>query len=271
MQRKRGVHLEVVSDLSTPSFLNAFKRFISRRGPIKSVLSDNGTNFVGAHNQLKEIQDWLVSDNFQNAFGSELAKHRIEWIFNPPSSPHFGGIYEANVKSFKTHFYKAVGCQLLTYEEFLTLTVQIESLLNSRPLCLLSNDPSDCSILTPNHFLTMTSLKFIPAVDVTDVNPSRLTRFQLLDQMVQSYWKRWSCEYLTQMQAREKWNTPSRPVVIGLVVLIKQENVPPLHWPLGVITRVCPGNDGIIRVAWVKTARGEFKRPVHKLCPLPTQ
>uniref|UniRef100_A0A8D9F1P1 Integrase catalytic domain-containing protein n=1 Tax=Cacopsylla melanoneura TaxID=428564 RepID=A0A8D9F1P1_9HEMI len=289
MQRKRGarpvkayvclficlavkaVHLEVVSNLSTEAFLNAFKRFLCRRGPIKSVLSDNGTNFVGAKNQLNEIYTVLESDDYRNCFSSELLKHRIEWTFNPPSSPHFGGIYESNVKSFKTHFYKSVGSQLLTYEEFLTLTVQIESLLNSRPLCTLSSDPSDLSILTPNHFLTMTSLTHIPAEIIGEVPTNRLTRFELLDQMVQGFWRRWSTEYLSQLQVREKWNTPSCPVKIGLVVLIKQENLAPLHWPLGVITTLYPGKDGVVRVVLVKTSRGEFKRPVCKLCPLPTQ
>lgn len=289
MQRKRGarsvkayvclficlavkaVHLEVVSDLSTESFLNAFKRFISRRGPIKSVLSDNGTNFVGAKNKINEIYTLLESKDYQDCFSSELLKHRIDWTFNPPSSPHFGGIYESNVKSFKTHFYKSVGSQLLTYEEFLTLTVQIESLLNSRPLCTLSSDPSDISILTPNHFLNMTSLTHIPAQIVGEVPSNRLTRFQLLDQMVQSFWSRWSLEYLSQLQVREKWNTPSCPVKIGLVVLIKQENTAPLYWPIAVISELYPGKDGVVRVVSVKTARGVYKRPVCKLCPLPTQ
>ncbi|KAI5694473.1 hypothetical protein M8J77_002674 [Diaphorina citri] len=288
MQRKRGarpvkvyvclficlavkaIHLEVVSDLSTQAFLNAFKRFVCRRGPIKSVLSDNGTNFVGARNQLNEIYQLLESDNYKQSFSQELLNHRIDWVFNPPSSPHFGGIYESNVKSFKSHFHRVVGTQLLTYEELLTLTVQIESILNSRPLCSLSSDPSE-SPLTPNHFLNLTALKHIPSENVEHCKTSRLTRFQLIDQMVQSFWKRWSIEYLHELQIRGKWNTPTTPISLGTIVLIKQENVPPLTWPLGVITQVYPGSDGVIRVALVKTARGEFKRPICKLCPLPTQ
>uniref|UniRef100_A0A8D8QLF9 Uncharacterized protein n=1 Tax=Cacopsylla melanoneura TaxID=428564 RepID=A0A8D8QLF9_9HEMI len=266
----KAIHLEVVSELSTAAFLNAFKRFLSRRGPVKSMLSDNGTNFVGARNKLNEIYTLLQSSEYKDCFGKEMLEHRIEWRFNPPGSPHFGGIFEGNVKSFKTHFYRVVGNQLLSLEELWTLTVQIEGVLNSRPLCALSPDPSETP-LTPNHFLNMSSLKHIPAECVENDIPNRLTRFQLLDQIVQSFWRKWSLEYLHELQVRAKWNTPSCPVRPGLVVLVRQANTAPLSWPMGVVTRVCPGKDNIVRVAIIRTSRGEFERAVTNLCPLPTQ
>uniref|UniRef100_A0A8D9DY12 Integrase catalytic domain-containing protein n=1 Tax=Cacopsylla melanoneura TaxID=428564 RepID=A0A8D9DY12_9HEMI len=267
----KALHLEVVSDMSTAAFLNAFKRFLCRRGPVKTMLTDNGTNFLGAKNHLNEVYELLQSDGCKQAFASELMENRIEWRFNPPSSPHFGGIFEANVKSFKTHFLKVLGTQLLTYEELLTVTVQIEGILNSRPLCKLSPDPSDCRPLTPNHFLNFSDLRYVPASDVVDINLNRLTRFQLLDQMVQSFWRRWTNEYLTDLQVREKWNSRVKNLEPGLVVIIKQDNTPPLSWPMGVITEVFPGTDGTVRVASVRTSRGNLKRPVCKLAPLPSQ
>ncbi|KAI5715498.1 hypothetical protein M8J77_017131 [Diaphorina citri] len=267
----KAVHLEVASDLTTECFLNAFKRFLSRRGPIRSMLSDGGSNFVGAKNKLNVIYDLLESPDYKDSFVRELSEHRITWTMNPPASPHFGGIFESNIKSFKTHFFRVVGKQLLSYEELVTLTTQIECLLNSRPLCKLSSDPDDMDILTPNHFLKLTNLTCIPAENVTELRVGRLSRFQLIDQLVQSFWKRWSTEYLSQLQTREKWHTSCNNIIPGVVVLIRQDGVAPLNWPTGVVSQVYPGRDGIVRVVSVKTPKGIYKRAVHNLCPLPTQ
>lgn len=123
-------------------------------------------------------------------------KDKIRWRFNPPSAPHFGGIWEAGVKSLKTHIYRVVGLQILTYEEFLTILTQIESMLNSRPLTPLSPDPNDLRPLTPSHFLLLEAPISLPEDDLTNVAHSRLSRWQLIQQMVQHIWKRWSSEYL---------------------------------------------------------------------------
>ncbi|KAI5752311.1 hypothetical protein M8J77_015778 [Diaphorina citri] len=267
----KAIHLEVASDLSTPTFLDAFKRFLARRGPCLSVLSDHGTNFVGAKNALDELYSLLDSQEYKQSFSDELANHRITWHFTPPTGAHFNGISEANVKAVKAHLYKCIGNQILSLEELCTVSAQIEALLNSRPLCLLSSDPSEPSVLTPAHFLTQIPLESLPASDVTNENPNRLTRYKLLDQIVQTFWKRWSSECLHDLQLREKWNTSSSPLIPGQIVLIKQDNVPPLHWSLARIVETHPGKDGVARVALVKTQKGELKRPVNKLCPLPTQ
>ncbi|KAL1446316.1 hypothetical protein WDU94_012376 [Cyamophila willieti] len=90
--------------------------------------------------------------------------------------------------------------------------------------------------------------------------------------MVQSFWRKWSMEYLHELQVRAKWHSnTSSPIEPGLVVLLRQANTAPLHWPMGVVSQVFPGKDGISRVALVKTSRGEFRRAVVNLCPLPNQ
>lgn len=89
--------------------------------------------------------------------------------------------------------------------------------------------------------------------------------------MVTSFAKRWKTEYLYQLQIRGKWNTQQNPIKIGNIVIILTDNTPPLHWPLGVVVAVYPGDDGVIRVASVKTTTGIYKRPVVRLCPLPSQ
>ncbi|KAL0839938.1 hypothetical protein ABMA28_016553 [Loxostege sticticalis] len=266
----KAIHIELVSELTSDAFLAAFKRFISRRGPVSCLYSDNGTNFVGAKAQLDEIFKILIDSEFQSALKQELSARRIEWKMIPPRSPHFGGIWEGNIKSLKTHLHRVIGSQLLTYEELLTVLVQIECIMNSRPLTVVSSDPSP-EIITPAHFLMSTPLQYLPAVDLKDVRINLVQRKQLLDSMVQSYWKKWRLEYLHTLQVRQKWTSPDRRIEVGTVVLVGQDDCPPLSWPLGVITEIHPGSDKVVRVATVKTKCGIFKRPVVKLYPIPTQ
>ncbi|XP_039297851.1 uncharacterized protein LOC120354570 [Nilaparvata lugens] len=182
----KAVHIELVSDLSTPMFLAVFR----------VMYSDCGTNFVGAKEQLRKISQHLNSSEFQTKLTSQLAEHKIDWKFIPPGSPHFGGLWEANVKSVKFHLFRVIGNQLLTYEELNTVLVQIEGVLNSRPRCVLSEDPCEPLALTPAHFLTLTPLKSFPMRDVDSVPVNRLTRYELIGQLIQSFWNRWRRECL---------------------------------------------------------------------------
>lgn len=138
-------------------------------------------------------------------------------------------------------------------------------------MSLLPSDPSESIPLTPAHFLTLTPLERLPAVDYSGEKLNRLDRYQLIDRMVRDFWKRWHIEYLHTLQTREKWNTEANSIKVGTVVLLQQPNTPPLQWPLGRIVEVFPGRDGKIRVVSVKTKTGVYNRPVVKVCPLPTQ
>jgi transposase InsO family protein len=146
----KALHLELVSDLTTNAFLAALRRFVSRRGRPAQVHSDNGTNFVGASKELKRFLSRLKSSEEVCAY---TASEGIIWNFNPPHSPHFGGLWEAGIKSVKTHLKKIIGMTPLTFEEMYTILSQVEACLNSRPLCALSNDIESPAVLTPGHFL----------------------------------------------------------------------------------------------------------------------
>nr|CAI5826090.1 unnamed protein product [Callosobruchus analis] len=159
-----AIHLKLVSSLSTPHFLQAFKRFLARRGQCKVLYSDQGTNYVGAKTVLRELNQFLVSSDFRHVFQEELALNGIEWHFNSPSAPHMGGLWESNVKAAKNHIHRVLGNQLLTYEEMSSLLIQVEALLNSRPLCVLSSDTNAPDALTPAHFLTLTPLLYQPKI-----------------------------------------------------------------------------------------------------------
>ncbi|OXA47089.1 LINE-1 retrotransposable element ORF2 protein [Folsomia candida] len=255
----RALHLEVVSSLSTDAFLAALRRFISRRGRPTDLYSDCGTNFVGANHEMKDFLKLVMSRPHNQAISDHLSKDGIDWHFNPPASPHFGGLWEAGGKSVKFHLRRVMGTQRLTFEEMTTITSQIESILNSRPLTPESNNPDDYNALTPGHFLIGAPLNSIPEPTLEDIKISRLSRWQLLQQMVESFWKRWSNEYLTRLQQRPKWMSKSPNISIGAMVVIKDETQPPLKWKLGRIESLHPGPDAIVRVVTVRTSTGIFK------------
>lgn len=144
------MHLEVVSDYTAEAFLAALRRFISRRGVCSTLRSDCGTNFVGADTELRAL--FTASHPERRTIERRLFEEHIRWKFNPPSAPHFGGIWEAAVKSVKHHLRRVLGDAKPTYEEMSTLT-QIEACLNSRSLQVLSDDRDDFAVLTPGDFL----------------------------------------------------------------------------------------------------------------------
>ncbi|XP_076301650.1 uncharacterized protein LOC143219633 [Lasioglossum baleicum] len=262
----KAVHLEAVSDGSTETFLAALKRFIARRGRCAELYSDCGRNFIGANHELRA----LLRESTQQGGGTFAAASRegIVWKFNPPSAPHFGGIWEAAVKSVKHHLRRIIGEQILSFEELTTLLTGIEACLNSRPLQPLSDDPGDPAALTPGHFLIGEPLTAIPEPSLEDLPVSRLSRWQLIQQLQQHFWKRWSLEYLNSLQTRGKWRKSGKLIREGFLCLIKSEILPPTQWPLARVVHVHPGPDGTVRVATVRTATSEFSRPVHKLIPL---
>ncbi|XP_070515856.1 uncharacterized protein [Cardiocondyla obscurior] len=266
----KAVHLEVVSDLTSEAFLAAFKRFISRRGRPECMYSDNGTTFVGANKQLKELYEFVNCEQGKRAIGEFLSEREINWRFIPPHAPHFGGLWEAAVKSTKTHMYRIIGSAHLTYEETQTVLCEIEAILNSRPLAPLSTDPNDLECITPGHFLIGAALYSYPVEELTQVSEKRLSRWQRIEQLRQHFWKRWSSEYLHTLMQRSKWQSnKGRAVLVGQLVLIQQPGLGPLQWLLGRISEVHPGADGVVRAATVKTKGGYLTRPIVKLAVLP--
>ena len=150
----KAIHLEVVSDLTTEAFLACLRRFISRRGCPSTIQSDNGSNFKGAKNDLQELYRFLKKTATDSSVAHYLSSQLIQWTMIPEKSPHFGGLWEAAVKSAKFHLKRIVGLQHLTFEEFTTITCQVEACLNSRPLlAITSHDIDGVSTLTSGHFL----------------------------------------------------------------------------------------------------------------------
>ncbi|XP_058448790.1 uncharacterized protein LOC131428764 [Malaya genurostris] len=265
----KAVHLELVTDLSTDRFLQALRRFIARRGRCVDMYSDNGTNFVGARNKMEEFLRLLKNRNHHEVVSRECAKEGIQWHFNPPSAPHFGGLWEAAVRSAKNHLLKVVGETPMSSEDFNTLLVQVEGCLNSRPLTPMSDDPNDLEPLTPAHFLIGSSIHALPEPDLTTIPINRLQHWQLTQRRLQDFWTRWRREYLCQLQARTRRWKPAVQIEVGKLVVIKDDNQPPLKWKMGRICDTHPGKDGVVRVVTLRTATGLLTRPVEKICFLP--
>jgi Family of unknown function (DUF5641) len=200
----------------------------------------------------------------------ETLKEEITWHFIPPRAPHFGGLWESTVKSFKNHFKKVVGNTVLILTEFITLLVQIEAVLNSRPLTPISDDVNDFGALTPGHFLIGESLFLLPDVDTNASNVTNVARWKFIEKIKCDFWKRWKYEYLTSLQKRRKWNKKSvHEIEIGQLVVVKEDGTIPCQWILGRIEAVHAGRDNTVRVVDVRMKNNILRRPLTKICILP--
>nr|CAI5865666.1 unnamed protein product [Callosobruchus analis] len=225
------------------SFLSSARRFYA----LEKRLLCNKDVYLKYSNTIKEYLDAgvLVPVSSNDVH---------EWHFNLPSAPHFSGLAEAGVKSVKTHLSLVIGMQVLRFEQLYTVLVQIESLLNSRPLCPLSDDPNDLSVLTPAHFLNLEPVSALPDDDLSNINVNHGT-----------------AKYLHTLQQRTKWLKPTSPApVIGQIVLVKDDNLPPLQWSIARILELHPDQNNVARIATIFSKGGTYKRPLVKLCPLPT-
>lgn len=265
----KAVHMELVKDLSTQAFLSALRRFICTRGRPSRIWSDNATNFVGAKNELAELKALFLSDSHQAAVHQMCLNDCIDWRFIPPRSPHFGGLWEAAVKTAKYHIRRTLGSMMLSFDELRTLVCSVCAIVNSRPLFPISENPDDLEVLTPAHFLVGAPITSFIEPDLVNLNVDRLDRWQKVTQLQQIFWVRWRESYLSSLQERTKWRNQNQQLQMNDVVLVKDENLPPMKWPLARVIQLIPGADGVSRVALIKTATGSSRRAIAKLCLLP--
>lgn len=264
----RAIHIDVVTDLTSAAFIACFERFISRRGHCNKLYSDNGTTFRGANHEIRKAFDqWHVA-----VVKEHLNKKGTEWRFAPPAAPHQGGIYEAAVKSMKHHLYRVMGKRHYTYEYLITILVQIEAVLNSRPLYALSDDPMDYQAITPGHFLIGEPFILPPPIFVPPQTNYSLKRIrEEHHSILEQFWKLWNQEYLIALMQRKKWVNENRMLKLGQLVAIHEENLPPAQWVLGRIVKLISSADGLIRSVEIKTPKSSAIRPVQKICVLPTE
>ena len=260
----RAVHIETANSLETDSFIQALRRFIARRGPIREIWSDNGTNFVGAKAELQQAVDEMDNEQIR----SRLHQEGTDWIFNPPSGSHMGGIWERQIRTTRkvlTVLLREHGSRL-DDESFRTLLCEVEAIINSRPLTFASSDPDDLDPLSPSNLLTMKTSVVLPPAGVfqrADVYMRR--RWWRVQYLANLFWTRWKREYLPTLQERSKWNSPKRNLAVGDVVLLKDDSCPRSVWPMGRVIRTESDKNGLVRTVHLKTQTSELRRPVDKV------
>ena len=257
----RAVHLEKLNNLDTDSFLNGFRRFVSRRGTPKKVWSDNGTNFVGGSSEMKKCYQQLNESDLMRY----SVKQGIEWHFNPPHASHMGGIWERLIRTVRKVMLGLLGTHCrISDEELETLFCEVESIVNSRPITKTSDSILDAEALTPNHLLLLDNAPSLTPGMFSDSDLYH-RRWRQVQQLANIFWSRWIKLYLPSLMERQKWHQPKRNIAKGDLVLVCTECTPRGLWPMGLVTDVQEGLDGLVRSAKVKTRCTELIRPVTKL------
>jgi len=264
----RAIHIEIADSLDTSSCINVIRRFVCRRGHVKEIVSDNGTNLVGANKELRRSLQELNEQSIQK-FTSSM---EIKWRFNPPGASHHGGVWERHIRTVR----KILQCMLAEQhmkvarsdDQLHTLMCEIEATMNSRPLTRVSQDPSDLDVLTPNHLLQLRNPAFYPPGVFDEKDAYAQRRWRQVQYMADIFWRRWTAEYMPTLQKRQRWLQPKRNLKIGDIVLVIDSSAPRNTWTMGRVEKVNIGSQGLVRSATVKTKSSVLLRPISKLCML---
>ena len=265
----RAIHIETANSLETDSFILSLRRFVSRRGNIREIRSDNGSNFVGAKRELQR--------EFEKMDHSRIAQYLkgnntewVKWYNNPPYSSHFGGVWERQIRSAR----QILNGILLTHghslkdESLRTLLCEVECVVNSRPLTVESlSDPLSPKPLTPNTLLTHKTKVVLPPpgqFDAPYIFSSR--HWKRVQHMTNEFWQRWRKEFLQLLQTRSKWNKVRRNFRINDVVLLKSEDAKRNEWPIAIVTKVQKDDSENVRSVTLRTTKREtIDRPISKI------
>uniref|UniRef100_A0A915DCU7 Integrase catalytic domain-containing protein n=1 Tax=Ditylenchus dipsaci TaxID=166011 RepID=A0A915DCU7_9BILA len=276
----RAMHLELVFELSADKFLGALKRFIGRRGTPRLIISDNGTQFKLSAKAIELIwcQNWDKIFQSQEVLNYSSSQG-IRWHFIIERAPWKGGFYERLVAMVKHHLRRTLGRSALTADVFETILVQVEAIVNSRPITFLSHDQTFPQPLSPSDFL-MPLKGGVPPTELADseYTPQKSTPETLLElwekqlQALNNFWCQWSADYLLSLKERYQKITQSRPVPkVGEVVLVWQEEMPRGLWRYAVITALLKNSDQAVSDAEIRFANGRTsRRSIGHLFPLET-
>lgn len=268
----RAIHLESLNTMTTDSFLNTLRHFIDHRGKVRKLRSDQGTDFVGAKNELAAA----LSEVDPTPVKEYLSAQDCDWIkfnFNVPQASHMGGVCERQIKTTRSVLTSLLydhGPQL-DDEALKTLMTEAESIVNCRPLAVENlTDPLASEPLTPNHLLMLkTQVVLPPPGKFESPNLYSQKRWRRVQYLANQFWLRWQKEYCTLLQKRQKWTQPKRSLKIGDVVLVCDHDSPRNQWSLALVTEVIPSRDNLVRKVQIVTAKDRerkvFERPIQKL------
>lgn len=260
----RAVHLDLLRTMDSDGYLMALRRLIARRGTPAELWSDRGTNFRGAERELREAFDHMVP-----LLQQQLARQKIKFCFNPPAAPHFGGVWEREVRSVKSALYTCVGSQPIPEDVLLTVLLEVEAILNSKPLGYVSADIADIDPVTPNSLLMGRPDGSLPQVVYPETDILSRRRWRHSQVLADQFWSRFIRDYLPGLQARQKWQSPSPGLEDDAVVMLVEPQLPRAQWPIGRVVKSHQSDDGCIRSAVINIKGHLFTRPVARLVRLP--
>lgn len=260
----RCVHLDLLENLDSDAFLMCLRRFIARRGKPFELLSDNGTNFVGRARELREAFEAMAPH-----LREQLAEQQSEFHFNPPSAPHFGGAWEREVRSVKTALKVVLKEQSVPEAVLRTVLVEVEGILNAKPLGYVSSDVADPDPITPSIPLMGRSDASLPHAVYDSSNTLGNRRWRHSQVLVDHFWSGFIRHYLPRLQERQKWQKDGKQLEPDQVVLIVDPQLPRPLWPVGKVTATYPGADGRIWTAAIKVKDRTYVRTVARLVQLP--
>ena len=261
----RAVNMEMLPSLDTTAMKNVLSRFTALRDESNLIRSDRGTNFIAASDcaNLKQITE-------------DLGKAKAKWIFNPPHSSHFGGVWERKIGQIKRALDSSLGLlgnRVPSRDELSTLMQEASAIVNSTPLWEISDDPNDPLPLTPSMLLTMKrQAHSVEDFSEHDLNAYGNKFWRRAQCLADKFWRDWRTYYLQDLQKRQKWQTKSENLKSGDLVLLKDKNAPRKQWPMGLVLSVKESDDGLVRSLKVKSYGSEnrskasiFERPISSV------
>lgn len=260
----RAVYIDLLHSLETDSFLMALRRFTARRGNPFELISDQGTNFKGGERELRETFAALAPE-----LREQLAKKQIRFQFNPPNAPHFGGCWEREIRSLKQALTATIGAQSVTFEVLQTVLVEIEGILNAKPLGYTSSDIADPDPITPNSLLMGRPDASLPSVVYPESELISRRRWRHSQVLADHFWKHFLRFYLPGLQTRQKWQKDTANTQVGTTVMIIDPQLPRALWPVGRVSEVFTATDGRVRTANIKVGTKTYTRPIARLIQLP--
>ena len=252
----RAVALELILGLTVQDMTLGFRRFCARMNTVPTLMvSDNAATFKRAAKELEEVFASPKMEKYLNG-------RRIKWQFYLQRCPWWGGFIERMVQSVKKSLRKVVGEAYLSYIEFNTILLEVESLINARPITWDYDDPNEPGPIAPSDLLYGRPFKQFPPMHEVKVDgklPQMCKgRLRYLEKVKTHWWDRWQNEYLKELQevhTHRKVSNNEKAAVVGDVVLVRNQNLPRGSWKLGVISEVKPGKDGLIRTAKVELVK----------------
>ena len=273
-------NLEIVHTMETDSFICALRRFICRRGNVRQLRSDRGSNFIGAKGELSEA----LGDMNQDRVRQFLLNKNCDWVINVPHASHMGGVWERQIRTIRSVISALLAdlSDQLDDETLQTFFDEAENIVNSRPLTADVSDPDSPEPITPMQLLTLKSKVVLPPPgEFSRPDVYSRKRWKRVQFLANQFWQRWRREYLQNLQTRKKWQSPKRNLQVGDIVIDKEDDLPRNQWMLARVVKTHTSEDGLVRKVEIEKATRDldtkgkrknqlsrYERPIHKLVVL---